>query len=212
MPLSRARTARACTYRTDDNPTALGAINDGKDEGVIYNQHVGCFTPAPGGKQGFIWFNNQVVNPVKMDNGKVSSVEQTNWLKGEMTGPVGVIINGESVFMEGAYKLDGKNHRCIFEYKLDGTLVRKYGEKNEKEPGGLRSPSGWTATKDYVIIYDGGNQLLDLYKRADGAFVGAVKSSDLGLTVSIENMTFIGENLVLIYGHNDASQLALLQI
>lgn len=199
-------------YLTKDNPTGLGAINDGKDEGVIYDQHVGYFTPVPGGKEGFIWFNNQVVNPVKMDNGKVTSVLQTNWLKGDMGGPVGVYVNGDSVFMEGDYKLNGKSHRCIFEYKMDGTLVRKYGEKDEKEPGGLRSPSGWTATKDYVLIYDGGNGVLNLYKRADGAFVGAAKSSDLGLTVSVENMTFISENLVLLYGYNDASQFALLQI
>ena len=121
MPLSRARTARACTYRTDDNPTALGAINDGKDEGVIYNQHVGCFTPAPGGKQGFIWFNNQVVNPVKMDNGKVSSVEQTNWLKGEMTGPVGVIINGESVFM-----MNGQTGQFVGSLPIDQKKLQLY--------------------------------------------------------------------------------------
>lgn len=199
-------------YVSKDNPTGLGVVNNGKDEGVIYDSHVGYFTPAAGGKQGFIWFNNQVVYPVKLDNGKVGSVEQMNWLKGDMTGPTGVVINGEAVFMLGGFKLDGKNHQCIFEYKLDGTLVRKYGDKNEKEPGGLRSPSGWTVTKDYVIIYDGGNQLLDLYKRADGSFVGAVKSSDLGLSVSIEYMTPVSDNMVLIYGHGTNSQFALLQI
>ena len=199
-------------YSTTDNPTGLGVVNGGKDEGVIYDQGIGYFAPAPGGKQGLIWYNNRVVNPVKLDNGKVSSVEQINWLKGEMSGPVGVIINGESVFMEGGIKVDGKNHNCIFEYKMDGTSVRQYGEKNEKEPGGLRSPSGWTATKDYVIVYDGGNSVLDLYKRADGSFVGAVKYGDLGLTVSIESMTTIGDNLVLVYGHSGTAQFALLQI
>jgi hypothetical protein len=199
-------------YRTKDNPTGHGAINAGKDEGVIESKTGGYFTVMPSGKQGFIWFNNKVVYPVKLDNGKVTSVDQTNWLKGEMGGPVGVVTNGEAIFMEGVFKLDGKNHRCIYEYKLDGSLVRQYGEKNEKEPGGLRSPSGWTVTKDYVVVYDGGNQLLDLYKRADGSFVGAVKSSDLDLKVSIENMTPISDNLVLVYGHGDYSQFALIQL
>lgn len=197
-----------------DKDSKMHFVVDDKEGGISYDKSTGWFAPAPGGKKGLQYFNNQVVYDVTLDKGKYTEVGTKNLLTEKMNGPTRVYINGDAVFMEGGYdKTANETIYLIYEYKMDMSFVRKYGDMSIKEPGGLNGNFYMTAAKDYVVAFDVVKYVLNIYSRKDGKFIAAVNKDDLGIIGEIKSMVPVQDNLILAYDFDEGvSHFYLIQL
>ena len=192
------------------NDTRHHVLKDGKDGGIIYDVEVGRFTPFPGGQEGFLWYDNAEVHKVKLENGKITSVDETEWLKSHsMDGGMNhIVISGEAVFMAGFMRKDGKNQPAVFEFTMDGTQTRIYGEGTPAFRNGIY---GLAVTKDYVVVADDTKEVR-IFSRSDGQFIGSFSCEALKFPNHPDCLVQISDNLLLAHQYSSTSSFTLISL